>query len=103
MDSDFADFGSEEAARLPSAREEDKGTGREEFTKPDKIVKRHHVHSHVKKTENEVFNPSKYYYANKDINQDDNNILEPVLKKIYEDRKEDISIPVYHEHSSKYY
>merc|ERR1711953_1563070 len=94
---DFADFGPEESPRLPLVKQRNKETEIGKFSNPGKIVKRHHV----KKAENEIFNPSKYYYPNTNINPEKNNILEPVLKKEYEERREDIYIPVYHEDSSK--
>ena len=97
MGTDFASFGPEETARLPLVKQEEKETEIKKFSNTDKIVKRHN--SHVMKTENKIFNPSKYYYPKTNTKSEENNILEPVLKKIYDEKKEDIYIPVYHNHS----
>ena len=58
------------------------------MSKPDNIVKRNPSQT----VEKNVFNPSKYYYAN--IKSQPNDILEPVLQKVYQEKKED-SVPVY--------
>lgn len=96
LGTDFANFGPEDSARLPLVTREDKEVETKKFSNNDKIVKRHN--SQVKKTEDKIFNPSKYYYPKTNVKQEENAILEPVLKKIYEDRKEDIYIPVYKNH-----
>ena len=59
------------------------------MSKPDNIVKRNPSQT----AEKNVFNPSKYYYAN--IKSEPNDILEPVLQKVYQEKKEDYSVPVY--------
>ena len=96
MGTDFANFGPEDSARLPLVTREEKEVKTKKVSNNDKIVKRHN--SQVKETEDKIFNPSKYYYPKTNVKQEENAILEPVLKKIYEDRKEDIYIPVYKNH-----
>ena len=61
------------------------------LSEPDKVVKRNPIQE--EQTENYEYNPSNYYYAN--IKTHQNDILEPVIKKVYDEHKEDYSVPVY--------
>merc|ERR1711981_82014 len=78
---DFAEF----------ERETPRKTEMNKLSNPDKVVKRNPIDE--EQTDTNIFNPSNYYYAN--IKSDQNDILEPVLKKVYEENKEDYSVPVY--------
>ena len=91
LTTDFADFDDKEIPRKSLEKEEKKETELKVLSKPDKVVKRHP--SQPQSAEKNVFNPSKYYYA--DFESEPNDILEPVLQKVYEEEKEDYSVPVY--------
>ena len=86
LDTDFA-HGEipRETPETGAEREREK----QKVSHPEKVVKRHPSHL----SEDRQFNPSKFYYAN--IENEENDILEPVIKKVYQENKEDYHIPVY--------
>jgi len=93
LDTDFAHG---EIPRETPETGADREREMQKVSHPEKVVKRHPSHL----SEDRQFNPSKFYYAN--IENEENDILEPVIKKVYQENKEDYHIPVYNEKTSLY-